>query len=250
MSSPAQETICRFLEWDTNFFGCKVGRVVPTQLTPELMPAILNWCQARQIDCLYLLADSNHDATLRLATEHGFRLADIRVTFERRQLGAPEDSSHREPRLRSFRDQDLPALRALAGRLHQDTRFFVDENFPRPQCRQLYELWIERSCRDPQGQVLVMEGAGGLAGYIACSINENRKGRIELIGVEAGAQGQGAGRALVMESLKWFAAKQVESVTVVTQGRNIPAQRLYQKCGFLTQQLQLWFHRWSARRMV
>jgi hypothetical protein len=33
---------------------------------------------------------------------------------------------------------------------------------------------------------------------------------------------------------------------VVTQARNVPAQRLYQKCGFITRSVELWFHRWSA----
>jgi hypothetical protein len=33
-------------------------------------------------------------------------------------------------------------------------------------------------------------------------------------------------------------------VTVVTQGRNLPAQRLYQSRGFRTQRLQVWHHLW------
>jgi ribosomal protein S18 acetylase RimI-like enzyme len=34
--------------------------------------------------------------------------------------------------------------------------------------------------------------------------------------------------------------------TVVTQGRNIASQRLYQKHGFVTQSIQLWYHRWTS----
>jgi hypothetical protein len=33
-------------------------------------------------------------------------------------------------------------------------------------------------------------------------------------------------------------------VKTVTQGRNIPAQRTYQRCGFQTAAVQLWYHRW------
>jgi hypothetical protein len=33
-------------------------------------------------------------------------------------------------------------------------------------------------------------------------------------------------------------------MTVVTQGRNRGAQRLYQQCGFLSRDLQLWHHKW------
>jgi hypothetical protein len=31
---------------------------------------------------------------------------------------------------------------------------------------------------------------------------------------------------------------------VVTQGNNLAAQRLYQTCGFLSRDLQLWYHKW------
>jgi len=34
---------------------------------------------------------------------------------------------------------------------------------------------------------------------------------------------------------------------VVTQGRNLAAQRLYQRNGFVTASLQLWYHRWFPR---
>jgi hypothetical protein len=30
----------------------------------------------------------------------------------------------------------------------------------------------------------------------------------------------------------------------VTQGRNLAAQRLYQRTGFLIRDLQLWYHKW------
>jgi len=33
-------------------------------------------------------------------------------------------------------------------------------------------------------------------------------------------------------------------VTVVTQGLNVPAQRLYQKSGFLVSSVYLWYHLW------
>ena len=37
-------------------------------------------------------------------------------------------------------------------------------------------------------------------------------------------------------------------ITVVTQGRNARAQRLYQRAGFVTESVRLWFHRWFDRR--
>jgi ribosomal protein S18 acetylase RimI-like enzyme len=54
----------------------------------------------------------------------------------------------------------------------------------------------------------------------------------------------GIGTLVVRAAQEYFHRKGVEEVSVVTQGRNIGAQRLYQKCGFLTGSVGYWFHRW------
>ena len=51
-------------------------------------------------------------------------------------------------------------------------------------------------------------------------------------------------KALIAAALDWCEAEGAEEVAVVTQGRNVAAQRLYQRCGFVTQRLELWYHKW------
>jgi ribosomal protein S18 acetylase RimI-like enzyme len=236
--------IARVLTWDSGFFGLNIGRVNPSRLDPEIMPRILEWCVARQIDCLYLLADCDHDQTIQLAATHLFHLVDIRVTLEqRRPSGAGPVTCSGAGGIRAVQPADLPALRDMAGRLHEDTRFFSDPNFPRTRSRELYSLWIEKSCANPLGQVFVADWEGTPAGYIACSYSE-QQGQIDLVGVEGRAQDRGLGQALVATSLDWLATREIRQVTVVTQGRNVRAQRLYQRAGFVTQSVQLWYHLW------
>ena len=63
--------------------------------------------------------------------------------------------------------------------------------------------------------------------------------------------GYGAGVEKDYESaLDWFATQGVEKVTVVTQGRNGAAQRLYQRCGFVTGSIHLWYHKWNVPQVV
>jgi ribosomal protein S18 acetylase RimI-like enzyme len=52
------------------------------------------------------------------------------------------------------------------------------------------------------------------------------------------------GRQLIDSSLEYFRQNGVERATVVTQGRNVDSHRLYERCGFLTQSVQLWYHCW------
>jgi ribosomal protein S18 acetylase RimI-like enzyme len=113
----------------------------------------------------------------------------------------------------------------------------------------LYEIWIEKSLSGFAQAVLVKGAPGHPEGFITCDIElTEAKGKIGLVGVSRSARGRGAGQALVQASLHWFARQEMNSVQVVTQGRNIPAQRLYQKCGFLIKEVRFWYHCWFGEK--
>ena len=75
-------------------------------------------------------------------------------------------------------------------------------------------------------------------------------GSIGLIAVDASSQGSGLGGRLLVSALHYFRNHGMTSVTVVTQGRNLKSQRLYQRCGFLTQSVGLWYHHWSDSQVA
>ncbi len=238
MTDPA---LCRYLEWDSDFFGRRIGRILPPRLTADEMARALDWAAAEGVEGLYLLADPSHRETIRLAEGHGFRFMDLRMLFERAALDPP---STIDERIRPWEARDLPALRAIARVSYRDSRFYFDEHIPDALCDALYETWIEKSCHGYAEQVLVADQDGAV-GYITCHLRDG-VGEIGLVGVAEAAQGRGLGRALVLAGLDWFARQGVERVTVVTQGRNLPAQRLYQRCGFATCSVEIWYHRWAS----
>jgi dTDP-4-amino-4,6-dideoxy-D-galactose acyltransferase len=142
---------------------------------------------------------------------------------------------------------DVPALRRIARESHRDSRFYFDPRFPRPLCDLLYERWIQASCEGYADAVLVTGTEGSPMGYVTCHLDHasaGPAGRIGLLGVDAAARGGGLGGQLVRGAMNWFASRGAAAVSVVTQGRNIGAQRLYQRCGFVTRDLHLYFHKW------
>jgi dTDP-4-amino-4,6-dideoxy-D-galactose acyltransferase len=229
---------CEVLAWDSEFFGCRIGRLEGGRLDRGLLAEVDAWCRAEAIDCLYFLAGAGDPATAALAEEAGFRLVDLRVTLE----GAvtPREGSNAEIRL--SRPADIPVLRRIAAASHHDSRFYADPHFDRGRCGELYATWIEKSCHgEAAAVVLVAEHAGEPAGYISCLGTE-----IGLLAVDAATQGRGLGGALVGAALHRLAERGASRVRVVTQGRNARAQRIYQAHGLLTQSIGLWFHRWRA----
>jgi dTDP-4-amino-4,6-dideoxy-D-galactose acyltransferase len=134
-------------------------------------------------------------------------------------------------------------LAAIARISHRDTRFYFDREFSNDRCDDLYETWIRNSCAGYADAVLVAD-AGQTAGYITCHLDSNSEGRIGLVAIGSSFQGQHLGSELVNAALNWFATKGVSRVSVVTQGRNVAAQRLYQVCGFRTASTRVVYHRW------
>ncbi len=237
---------CQILEWDSQFFGRTIGRVNEHRLDPQRMATILKWCKDYAVECLYFLADSDHPDTIRLAGIYGFRLVDIRVALQCRvadcqtqSISSPLDSM----RVRPADPSDIPALQAIARKSHTDSRFYADECFSRETCADLYAVWIKRSCEGYADCVLVAEQNGQPVGYCSCHLHDTQ-GQIGLVGICEQARGQGLGRHLTQQAVRWFAEQGVAVVNVVTQGRNVTAQRLYQRCGFLVQSVHLWYHKW------
>jgi dTDP-4-amino-4,6-dideoxy-D-galactose acyltransferase len=228
------------LDWDSAFWGITVGRVHGDTLTAERWAEIDAWARAHDVDCLYFLARPDDPVTVGIAQEAGFRLVDIRLELAQR-------STETEPaaRVRSYRSSDLETLRGIARTSHEITRFYADPHFPRERCSDLYDTWMVRSCEGWAEGVLVAELDGRPVGYVTCHLDKaSHRASIGLIAVSAAARGKGLGRDLVLGSLGWCRDQGSAEVSVVTQGANVAAQRLFQLCGFRANSTGLWFHRW------
>jgi len=244
-------TPCEYLTWDSEFFGHRIARVTSHRLNLTQLMGVETWCAHNAIDCLYFLADSDDDETTFVAEQSAFHLVDVRMTLALRDPASvtspsADAASRQSIVIRTVRSSDVLSLETIARTAHEDSRFYFDRRFSRSRCSNLYATWIRRSCEGFADQVLIAEYAQQVAGYITCTCvdGEDPHGFIGLVGVTSAARGMGIGPALVTRSLRWFAEQGVQEVEVVTQGRNIAAQRMYQRCGFASQSLRLWYHRW------
>jgi len=236
-----QDSIC-LLPWDSSFFGMRIARLTVARLTPRSLSEALEWCRLHDIDCLYFLADSNHRETVQLAEGSSFRFVDIRLTLKLSSFPA-ETKESADYGVRLFEEADLDSLKVIARQSHSDSRFFFDGGFPQERCETLFETWIERSCRGWARAVFVVDVDGKAAGYCTCHI-EGGVGSIGLVALAAHAQGRSVGRHLIAAAISYAQHQGISELKVVTQGRNIRAQQLFQKSGFATDSVMLWYHKW------
>ncbi len=231
------------LDWDSDFFGIKIGRVrVPVAAR---LPEAVEQADRAGLECLYWLAGSDDSDAPSAAARCGFRLVDIRVTFEcdlLRHSGTPNPDGLV---IRPFEPAHLPQLLPIAAASHSDSRFFQDGRFPPEKCASLYEAWIRTAAEDPGRHIAIAQMHGRVAGYCISEFKVLPP-KISLIAVESFLRRSGVGSALVLAALTEFAERGASSATVATQGRNVTSQRLYQRCGFVTKTVELWFHRWRS----
>jgi hypothetical protein len=174
---------------------------------------------------------------LHKALRHGFEPYDIRVEFERRLLAAapPETGVV----VREAGPADEPVLSQLATETITATRFVLDQHFPRDRVPLLYSEWVRRGLSSGSARrVLLAEPA---AGFLVCGLDtEVLLGSIELVGVASCFA-----RSLLMERAHVVMLESgCRRARVVTQGRNVGAQRLYQSLGYKTLNVAWWLHRW------
>jgi dTDP-4-amino-4,6-dideoxy-D-galactose acyltransferase len=236
---------CELLEWDTAFFGVRIGRVRGHRLTNDQAAAALDWASREAIACLYLLADADHHETIRAAARHAFALTDMRF-----ELAAPIATDDLEPvpaTIRRAQQSDGARLTALARTSHRNTRFYADPHFNRARCDDLYALWLERSLSGELADVVFTSDVDGMAvGYAAVRQTSPETGQIGLIAVDSAQRGGGHGAALMAAAKQWCADRGIRRLRVVTQGGNAAAIRFYERAGFTAEAVRLWYHHWSS----
>lgn len=211
------------LEFDSEWFGKKIGR-----RDGDIEEADL-WAKAAGLDCLYTLLPLSRIDEVYWATNHGFRLVDVKVEFVA------------EPRpytlLRVPEPHEMKDVKRIASTSFVRTRFHNDRRFDRERVNAMYANWVDTS----SGQVFVADGEGGIAGFVLVGDTH-----LELIAVDPAHRGQGHGLALA-ETASTFAAVNGQSeIRVITQGGNHAAQRTFQSVGFKLIETSLWLHKWYS----
>lgn len=238
---------CKFLPWDSNFFGLRIAQVEANLLDKNLVVQVNDWCKQNNIDCLYFLAEPEYKVTTRIAEMNQFHLVGVRITMQHQNLLSREaEKNLPNLSIRKYQPSDLPELREISRTSFTRTRFYSDPCFPREKCDDLYDVWIKNSCEGYANEVLVADLNGNPVGFVTCHVRDNQhEGDIGLVAVKEQERGKGIGKRLVQESLSYFHRRGVASIFITMQGSNIIAHRLSERVGFMMSSVRLWYHKWT-----
>jgi dTDP-4-amino-4,6-dideoxy-D-galactose acyltransferase len=239
----------RVLDWDSAFFGLRIASLAAEVRSEDDLQAALQWCQAERVACLYVLSESHELNKRAWLTRHGALEVDVRTTLSTSAPVSPAIDSQELSQVRAAAPEDLPALATIARTAHGDSRFWNDPHFAREHCAELYATWIRKAVQGQADAVFVATLGAQAVGYISCharGVGPDAHAEIGLVAVAEAARGQGLGGALVRAALLWAQARGLTRTSVVTQGRNAAALRLYATHSFVVQRQQVWQHLWLS----
>ncbi len=237
------------LPWDSEFFGIPIARVTTHQLDELTVVSLLEEAQATGLKCFYFEANPDDPASVVVVEKYGFHLVDVRVVlehpFDNRPAPVPRYPIPAELVVNGPLVGDMPRLRDIAAQIGLTSRFAFDRSFAPQEAERLYRLWIENACNGFADAILVArwQETGEAVGLITCTFKDSVS-HIQLAGVHREHRQRNVGTGLVQAALDWSRKQGAHCMQVVTQARNVPAQRLYQQMGFFTRSMTLYYHKW------
>lgn len=233
------------LDWDSEFFGREIGRARVGRLDASLAERLAYDARAAGLACVYFAAAAEDFETVVAAENLGCHLVDVRVVLERPAEGAvAAPAADAEFRIEPGRADDLPHLEAIATDVARASRYSADPHFRRDETERLYRTWVRNGWDGYVDAVLVAHGHDGEVLGFVCPKMHGELCDLQLVGVASAQRQRKVGRGLVSAGIAWGREHGASRLQVVTQGRNVPAQRLYQQLGFLTTEVKLFYHLW------
>lgn len=249
VSVPHTGPLVEPLPWDTEFFARPIGRARIGRLDDVTAARLVEEARAAGLECVYFAAAADDFPTVLAAEREHFHLVDVRVVLERPAATPAPSADEGETTIGPARDEDLPQLEQIATDIARASRYAADPHFSREDGERLYRTWIRNAWHGYADAVLVARPRDGQQplGFL-CVKMHGELCDLQLVGVASAQRQRKVGRALVAAGIEWGRDRGAARLQVVTQGRNVPAQRLYQQLGFLTTEVKLYYHLWLRPR--
>ncbi|WP_233268385.1 dTDP-4-amino-4,6-dideoxy-D-galactose acyltransferase [Pantoea sp. BAV 3049] len=222
------------LKWENSFF-----KVNSALLSLDTHQAAINEAELQVFGLVQVKVLSQQTAELDALSRLGFRLVEGEADFV---LGI--GTGGRPEGIRIARKEHIPALREAASGAFAHSRFREPWYQPGDSGR-FYAQWVENAVLgtfDNQCLLAVSE-AGEMQGFVSLRELPDGSARIGLLATLPEAQGLGVGQRMVEAAIDWCRARHLSRLHVGTQLGNLPAIRLYLRCGGVLERTAYWLYR-------
>lgn len=232
----------QILPWDSEQFGFTVARMCEATADPLQLQKTLDALREQQVRLVYYSVLEDHADQLHCAEQCGGLKVDDKCTYFMSLDSINQLTTH--PKITAAVKEPTAELTQLAYDAGLYSRFKTDPNIPDSMFKKIYQQWLLNSLNHSiADDVLIYRENAAIAGMMTVGQKKNR-GDIGLLAVNDQFRGQGIGRALVQVAQHYFCQNNLNTAQVVTQRQNHPACQLYEKCGFISEKTECYYHFW------
>ncbi len=231
-----------FLEWDSQFFGRKIGKLSITHTSADTLALMLKTARQQHYDLLYAFADVSVSLPHSALQTHNGQFVDHKIIYEQFLTNVATTTS---PSIRLVTTNDVNGgLYDLAYQSGEYSRFRIDPAIGEADFQRLYRQWVDSSISGAVADaVFVWVTDGLITGFITVE-KKGDTGIIGLIASDTQHRGRGTGTALLNHVKVYAAESGLTRLEVATQGRNRLACRFYEKNGFTVKSETNVYHFW------
>ena len=229
------------LEWDSNFFGFPVGKVVQEIKTVSQLRSLH---KNTDLNLIYYYSNRELAEDLLNNDFFNFTLVDAKVAIKK----TLNSNAVMHPKVEIYTGNDVdPELMKLAMTAGLHSRFFRDKNISSSKSEDLYRIWIEKSVRGELADiVLVYREAGVIIGFITL-LTKLKNAFVSLLAVNPAFEGRGVSFALMNSTEAILYSKKYKVVKSQTQDQNRKALLIYKRQGMEFGEKHFVYHLWRNK---
>lgn len=213
--------------WDSAFFGFKTGELTFSG-DMDAFSLALNQAKHDNYRLLYWKIPIEDFAANQIAASNKLFLGDTKTVFE---LPGSEIQPQKINPVKKWTETVNENLISLGISSGKYSRFKNDPLLPKNSFEKMYREWVLQSLNGNMGDEIYFIGDAADPIAMVTIAFKNQFAEIGLIAVKQEYQQQGYGKLLVefVENITF--EKKLNHLIVATQLSNLPAIKLYEKCG-------------------
>jgi dTDP-4-amino-4,6-dideoxy-D-galactose acyltransferase len=230
----------KFLDWDSNFFGKKIGSI---DLTPNFwdeLDHIFKMGKDGHFELVYgFLNVKDKQTMIHESLKNDYQTTNV---IYRKKLS--NNLAIMDAHIRIADPiSDASSLKDMALQAGHSSRFVKDLQLGLNAGQKLYDTWIENSLNKNIAHEVLVYDKDGISGFITLKYNDNHT-EVGLIAVDARFRNQNIGSKLLEAAEVYGQQHQCEYIKVGTQIENANACRFYERNHFVSESYSQIYHFW------
>lgn len=230
------------LIWDSDFFDINICEVYLKNKEKWLpKDKFHKYIREKDINFLQAKLDSKYAEGIAYAQHLGMKIVDCRIV-----LGSKDRLYTNFEEIKILQYDPIKSEEIIAGFSinYENSRYYIDTNFDNKKVEEFYKNWLQKAVKGTfDDECYFFEKNNKIIGFCTIKydgVNKKNCG-IGLFYIFEEFRGLNLGYKS-LSSLLYFLP--VGYISVVTQGRNINALRMYENLGFRVESTSFYFHMW------